>query len=88
MKIFKVLAIIILIGSAKAHVKPDFPVGSETFTAGDTVNIQWHIQVQHPIMNWDLYFSPDGGITWQEIQIDLDPSALKYLWEVPRVATQ
>ena len=88
MKIFKVLAIIILIGSAKAHVKPDFPVGSETFTAGDTVNIQWHIQVQHPIMNWDLYFSPDGGITWQEIQIDLDPSALNYLWEVPRVATQ
>lgn len=88
MKIFKVLAIIILVGSAKAHVVLDFPVGGETFTAGDTVNIQWHIAITHNLQNWDLTFSPDGGITWQVIQLDLDPSVLNYQWIVPRVSTQ
>ncbi len=88
MKIIKALAIIILVGSAKAHVVLDFPLGGETFTAGDTVNIQWHIQIQHDLQNWDLFFSPDGGITWQVIQLDLDPSVLNYQWVVPRVATQ
>ena len=88
MKIFKALAIIILAGSANAHVILDYPVGGETFTAGDTVNIQWHIQIQHNLQNWDLTFSPDGGITWQVIQLDLDPSVLNYQWIVPRVSTQ
>ncbi|MCH6574039.1 MAG: DUF1565 domain-containing protein, partial [Bacteroidetes bacterium] len=88
MKIFKVLVIILLISSAKAHVVIDFPVGGETFAAGDTINIQWHIQIQHNLQNWDLSFSPDGGITWQVIQLDLDPSVLNYLWIVPRVETQ
>ena len=88
MKIIKALAIIILVGSAKAHVVLDFPLGGETFTAGDTVNIQWHIQIQHDLQNWDLFFSPDGGITWQVIQLDLDPYVLNYQWVVPRVATQ
>ena len=88
MKIFKVLVIIFLVNSAKAHVVLDFPVGGETFAAGDTINIQWHIQIQHNLQNWDLSFSPDGGITWLVIQLDLDPSVLNYLWIVPRVETQ
>jgi len=88
MKIFKVLAIIILVGSAKAHVVLDFPVGGETFTAGENVNIQWHIQIQHTLKNWDLFYSTDGGITWEIIQLDLDPSILNYVWKVPRVVTQ
>lgn len=85
--IIKILSIIFLLGSAEAHVGLDSPVGGETFTEGDTVNIQWHIEIQHTLKNWDLFFSPDGGVTWEVIQLDLDPSTLNYLWEVPRVAT-
>jgi len=87
-KIFTTLAIIILVGSAKAHVGLDFPVGGETFTAGENVNIQWHIEIQHTLKNWDLFYSTDGGVTWEIIQLDLDPSILNYVWKVPRVATQ
>ena len=87
-KIFNSLAFIILVSSANAHVVLDFPTGGETFTAGDTINIQWHIQIPHTQENWDLFFSSDGGITWQVIQLDINTSILNYLWEVPRVATQ
>lgn len=87
-KLFVILAVVILVNFANAHVALDYPVGGETFTAGDTVNIQWHIQIQHNIINWDLYFSPDGGLTWQVIQLDIDPSVLNYLWIVPRLETQ
>jgi len=85
---FPLLTSLIFIGSAAAHVVLDFPVGGETFVVGDTVNIQWHIVVQHNIENWDLYFSPDGGANWEIIALDIQSPQLNYQWTVPQETTE
>lgn len=83
-----VLIYMVAAENAAAHVQLDYPVGGETFNAGGSVQIQWHITIPHDIQNWDLYFSADGGDTWEAIQLNLDPSVLKYRWPVPKIATQ
>ncbi|MEP6796236.1 MAG: T9SS type A sorting domain-containing protein [Saprospiraceae bacterium] len=70
-----------------AHVELDYPVGGETFTSGTTVNIQWHIAIAHNTLNWDLYFSQDGGVNWTPIQLGLPPGQLSFMWQVPSTAT-
>jgi hypothetical protein len=75
-------------GGVAAHVQLDYPVGGETFVAGETVNIQWHIVIMHNQENWDLYFSPDGGENLEVIQLDLPSSQLNYQWTVPQIATE
>jgi Multicopper oxidase len=73
--------------SARAHVAVDYPAGGETFTAGQTVNIQWQILISHNTLNWDLFFSSDGGTNWDTIQMDVPPGELSYQWTVPAIAT-
>lgn len=70
-----------------AHVALDFPVGGETFNEGEEINIRWHIVIPHDLQNWDLYFSDDGGASWQVIELDLPPDQLDYLWTVPGIST-
>ena len=70
-----------------AHVMLDYPVGGETFNWGETVNIQWHITIPHTTINWDLYFSSDGGATWAAIQLNIPTSQLSYNWVVPDTLT-
>lgn len=83
-----VFALIIVAGPAVyAHVALDYPVGGETFNQGDTVNVQWHIVINHDLQNWDLYFSDDGGVSWQVVELDLPPGQLNYLWVVPGIPT-
>ena len=77
----------ILVSVAAAHVALDYPAGGETFVAGETINIQWHVLISHEQENWDLYFSPDGGASWQEIQLDMQTSQLSYEWTVPQITT-
>ena len=72
---------------AVAHVALDYPTGEETFTQGDSIDIQWHILIPHDLQNWDLYFSDNGGTTWQTIALDLPPAQLDYTWEVPSPTT-
>lgn len=73
--------------TANAHVALDYPIGGETFIIGQTVSIQWHILVPHNTLNWDLYYSPDGGVTWDTIVLDIPTSQLTYEWEIPEEAT-
>lgn len=72
---------------AVAHVGLDAPVGGEHFMPGDNVVIKWHVQIQHPQENWDLYFSQDGGLTWQELGLNLPVSQTSFNWTVPDVNT-
>jgi hypothetical protein len=74
--------------TASSHVALDYPIGGATFDEGDTVNVQWHIVIPHDLQNWDLYFSDDGGSTWQPIELDLPPAQLSYDWIVPGIATE
>lgn len=69
------------------HVGLDYPVGGETFIQGQTVTVEWHIVAFHPQLNWDLFFSEDGGNTWQPIQLDIPVEIQTFEWIVPAVAT-
>ncbi len=84
--VFKLMFIALMQGisfNLFAHVILDYPVGGETFTWGQTVTIQWHVYIPHNTLNWDLYFSGDGGTTWSAIQLDLPVGQLSYQWIVP-----
>ena len=74
--------------SAEAHVALDFPVGGETFESGSTIPISWHAEIDHGPCNWDLYFSSNGGSTWQVIILDIPKEQTTYDWTVPQTATQ
>jgi len=87
LSLFVSLLSIMMISTAGAHVALDYPAGGETFVAGETINIQWHVLISHDQENWDLYFSPDGGTSWQVIQLDMETSQLNYEWTVPQLAT-
>ena len=67
----------------KAHVALDYPIGGETFIVNEPLTIQWHVVVPHNTLNWDLYYSSDGGVTWDTIQLDIPTSQLSYEWVVP-----
>jgi len=71
-----------------AHVNLVNPQGGEVFNPGETLAIQWEIVVNHNIQNWDLYFSGDGGTTWEPIELDIDKDSLNFQWLVPDVATE
>jgi hypothetical protein len=86
-KISVFITFLLTVSSLQAHVVLDHPEGGETFFVGDTVNIKWHIFIEHNQNNWDLYFSPDGGRTWQTIQLDLPVSQLNYQWIIPDILT-
>lgn len=74
-------------GVLLAHVELDNPLGGETFVVGQTVTIQWHIEIPHNTLNWDVLFSSDGGATWAFIQMDLPVGSLSYSWIVPDIIT-
>ncbi len=67
----------------KAHVALDYPIGGETFIVNEPLTIQWHVVIPHNTLNWDLFYSPDGGVTWDTIQLDIPTSQLSYDWVVP-----
>ena len=82
---FAVVIVLLLSSKANAHVALNFPVGGEVFVAGDTLTIEWTLVVPHSQNNWDLFFSPDGGITWEEIKLDIDIPERSYQWVVPQL---
>ena len=87
---FRLILIISILNSSSkllGHVALDYPVGGETYIQGQTVTIQWHIVAFHQQLNWDLYFSADGGDNWQPIQLDIPVDSLSYTWVVPAVVT-
>jgi len=81
------ISCIILPGNLAAHVDLDYPVGGENFQANETISIKWHTVINHGAANWDLYFSKDGGATWDTIATDIPQSQLDYDWTIPNIAT-
>jgi len=82
-----ILSSFILPGNALAHVALIYPVGEETFQAGNVIIIQWQTEIYHGPSNWDLFFSSDGGSTWESIAVDLQESQMTYDWIVPNIDT-
>ena len=81
---------LVLAAPAAAHVLLDDPNGGEVLTAGDQVLIRWHVDIEHNLENWDLWYSTTGDSgPWISIATDLppgDPTAgapHSHLWTVP-----
>jgi hypothetical protein len=72
---------------AVAHVNLIYPAGGESFSAGQEVEVEWEIVIPHDTENWDLYFSDDGGESWEVIALDISPELLTYNWLVPDEGT-
>lgn len=76
--------------AARAHVILDEPNGAEVLDAGSVFTIEWHIQIAHFLLNWDLWYSTTGAAgPWISIVEDLPPgsqavgSVHTYDWTVP-----
>jgi plastocyanin len=86
---FGIIAIAIFADTndANAHVNLLFPEGGENFAAGENVNAEWQIVIDHGSCNWDLYFSNDGGANWSVISENMPKAQLTFGWEVPNDPT-
>lgn len=71
----------------EGHAELTYPEGGETFQSGAVVEVTWQEVIQHDPLNWDLFFSSDGGETWDTIQIDIPYETLSYQWNVPGIQT-
>ncbi len=75
------------VASVSAHVTLVYPTGGETFVPGSEVKIEWRLVISHGDQDWDLYFSSDGGLHWEAIQLDMPVAVLSYQWTVPDIET-
>ena len=70
-----------------AHVELANPEGGETYYSGAIVNLSW-VEVQaHNTLNWDLFFSLDGGSSWEILKADISLETRSYEWTVPATTT-
>lgn len=84
--IYAILMCLLAVPRADAHVTLTYPTGGESFVPGDTVIIEWEETIPHDQNDWDLYFSADGGATWEPIALDLPVADRSYEWTVPGVS--
>ena len=40
----------------QAHVDLDNPKGGEVFAPGDAITIEWHSEIEHVQIGWNLFF--------------------------------
>jgi len=77
----------ILTQNMLAHVALNYPDGGENFHIGEVVKIQWRVTQYHGPANLDLFFSSNGGITWEAIVLNLADTLETYDWTVPNIET-
>jgi hypothetical protein len=67
-------------------VKLESPDGEETLTSGVSQTITWTTNVaKNDVAKVKLYYTKDGGITWDLIDKIIDDNPGSYPWEVPVV---
>ena len=72
----------------QAHVDLDNPKGGEVFAPGDAITIEWHSEIEHVQIGWNLFFSPDGGNTWDTLAMGLEVERNSFLWIVADLDTE
>lgn len=82
----------IFCNGALAHVGLDSPNGGETLSGDSTYVIQWHVEIEHNTMDWDLWYSTESDAgPWEEIAFDLPKGATAeneihtFDWTVPNI---
>ena len=82
------LGLILLVSNLAAHSTLIYPKGGENVIVGETLSINWRADITHGESNWDLYFSSDGGSSWEALSLDMPSSQTTYQWIVPNVITE
>ena len=68
-------------------VKLTSPNGGQTLGSGGTHTISWtRYETINPVVRTKLYYSRDGGNTWELIVSLDDPSQETYTWTLPSFA--
>ena len=86
-RLILLLSVFLIVMQTNAHVNLVYPIGGETFNSGETINIQWEVVIPHDTQNWDLFYSGDGGTTWEPLMLDISVDSLNYDWTVPDMYT-
>ena len=73
--------------SSIAHINLLGPEGGETFAPGEVITISWEEEQTHIPIDFDLQFSSDGGVTWEDI-VSLNVDQFEYQWMVPEMETE
>ena len=47
----------VLDATSRAHILLDSPNGGETLDGSSTFSIDWHIDIEHDTLNWDVFYS-------------------------------
>jgi len=88
MKKYLIVVCLIILGTPVfGHVDLLSPKGTETYSVGTVLSINWEETIPHSIQNWDILFSVDDGQTWDTIQADIDVATFHYEWTVPNTIT-
>lgn len=82
-----IFAVLMVTSSGSAHVGLTYPIGGEMFVSGQNVTIAWSVIVSHGPADWDIFYSSDGGGTWQMLAENLPQSQLSWEWTVPDSST-
>ena len=81
------ITLVVSISISNAHVTLDSPKGRDYYQPEDEIKIKWTEAQDHGENNWDLYFSLDGGDSWETIELDIDENIYEYTWEIPSSET-
>jgi len=74
-----------VVAISNAHVLLETRFKGETFEPGEIISIAWAILVEHDQLDWGLYFSKDGGDTWEPIEESLPVNQMTYDWGAPDI---
>lgn len=87
------LGTILLVNHALGHVGLDSPNGGETLMGGSNYTIEWHVEIRHNTLDWDLWYSTESGDgPWEEIAVDLSAGDIDegaphtFDWAVPSIS--
>ncbi len=80
-----IIAMASLLSPLYGHVTLEYPKGAETFHVNELVNIEWRVEVDHGPAHWDLYFSPDGGDSWDTLMMGIEQIVMTYPWSPEKV---
>lgn len=87
-KLIFVLVSIFIYQITLAHVRILYPVGGETFNAGESIDIEWDPYVDHGSATFTIEYSIDGGNTWSIIQTEIAKNIRSYSWTIPNIQTE
>jgi hypothetical protein len=71
-----------------SHVNLLNPEAGDTFKTDNQISVEWEIYIDHGPCTWELYYSPDGGNTWDTVATGIDKSTTSYLWTLPDKPTE